>query len=123
LERLRKKSLCNALTARMEGNVQHLCSLFMSEATMVPQQALVLEVLANAASEATLVDLQILARSAFRQMLEDQPDLIQTRETPIRVPLILFFHRLLSILPIQMVESDMVTVYLRSLTNLTEVDR
>lgn len=105
----------------MDGNAQFLCSLFPKESTRVPQQLLILEVLSKVTSQASLVNLQILVKSAFQDMLN--PDLFQSREVPVRIPLILFYHRLLCTLPTQMVRSEMVTAYLNSLTNLTNVDK
>ena len=69
LEHCRKTSVCNALTAKMDGNVQFLCSLFPKESTRVPQQLLILEVLSKVTSQASLVNLQILVKSAFQDML------------------------------------------------------
>ena len=62
-------SVCNALTAKMDGNAQFLCSLFPKESTRVPQQLLILEVLSKVTSQASLVNLQILVKSAFQDML------------------------------------------------------
>ena len=41
MDMLRKRSLCNVLSSKMEGNVQHLCSMFPKESTRVPQQILI----------------------------------------------------------------------------------
>ena len=62
MEMLRKRSLCNVLSSKMEGNVEFLCSLFPKESTRVPQQSLIVDVLSTAASEASLANLQILAK-------------------------------------------------------------
>ena len=119
IDTYRKRSLINSLSSKMDGNVQHLCSAFSK--TRVPQQALILEVLSTSASEASLANLQILAKSAFEDML--QIDLFQTREVPIRIPLIMFYHRLLSIMPVGMVQADMVNGYLKALAALENVDK
>ena len=119
IDTYRKRSLINSLASKMDGNVQHLCSTFGK--TRVPQQALILEVLSTSASEASLANLQILAKSAFEDML--QIDLFQTREVPIRIPLIMFYHRLLSIMPVGMIQADMVQNYLKALAALENVDK
>ena len=62
MEMLRKRSLCNVLSSKMEGNVEFLCSMFPKESTRVPQQSLIVDVLSTAASEASLANLQILAK-------------------------------------------------------------
>ena len=62
MEMLRKRSLCNVLSSKMEGNVEFLCSMFPNESTRVPQQSLIVDVLSTAASEASLANLQILAK-------------------------------------------------------------
>ena len=118
---LRKRSLCNVLSSKMQGNVQHLCSIFPKESTRVPQQILIVDVLTTAASESNLADLQILSKAAFDHML--QIDLFETREVPLRIPVILFFHRLLSTMPSQMIRSEMVENYIKALTYMTKVDK
>jgi hypothetical protein len=87
----------------------------------VPQQLLILEVLSKVASQANLTELRALAKIAFHDML--QPGLFESREVPVRVPLILFYHRLLCTLPTQMIQSEMVVAYLNSLTSMTNVDK
>ena len=62
MDMLRKRSLCNVLSSKMEGNVEFLCSMFPKESTRVPQQSLIVDVLSTAASEASLANLQILAK-------------------------------------------------------------
>jgi len=121
MDMLRKRSLCNVLSSKMEGNVQHLCSIFPKESTRVPQQFLIVDVLTRAASESNLADLQILSKAAFDHML--QIDLFETREVPLRIPVILFFHRLLSTMPSQMIRSEMVENYIKALTYMTKVDK
>ena len=121
MEMLRKRSLCNTLSSKMEGNVQILSSLFPKEPTRVPQQILIIDVLSTAASEANLANLQILCKAAFENML--QIDFFETRDVPVRVPSILFFHRLLSTMPVQMIRSDMVNSYLKALSYMTKVDK
>ncbi len=121
METLRKRSLCQSLSSKMDGNVQHLCHLFSLDETRVPQQILIIDVLSTAAAAASLADLQILAKSAFEIML--RPDLFETRDVPLRVPLILFYHRLLSTMPVQMIRPAMVNDYLKALTCLTRVDK
>ena len=119
IDTYRKRSLIGALSSKMDGNVQHLCLTFSK--ARVPQQALILEVLSTSASEASLADLQILAKSAFEDML--QVDLFQTREVPIRIPLIMFYHRLLGIMPVGMIQAEMVNGYLKALSALENVDK
>ena len=121
MEVLRKRSLCNTLLSKMDGNVQHLCSMLPQDSTRVPQQILILDVLSTTASEASLSNLQILAQASFNIML--QVDLFETRDVPVRVPAIIFFHRLLSTLPIQMVRSEMINNYLKALSYMTNVDK
>jgi hypothetical protein len=62
MEMYRKRSLCNVLSSKMEGNVEFLCLMFPKESTGVPQQSLIVDVLSTAASEASLANLQILAK-------------------------------------------------------------
>ena len=71
MEMLRKRSLCNVLSSKMEGNVEYLCSLFPKESIRVPQQSLIVDVLSTAASEASLANLQILSKGLlfFRYFL------------------------------------------------------
>ena len=52
-----------------------------------------------------------------------QIDLFETREVPLRIPVILFFHRLLSTMPTQMIRSEMVENYIKALTYMTKVDK
>ena len=59
--------------------------------------------------------------AAFDDML--QIDLFETREVPLRIPVILFFHRLLSTMPVQMIRSEMVENYIKALTYMTKVDK
>lgn len=117
----RKRSLCNALTAKMETNVRHLASMFPREVTRVPQQILIVDVLSTAASEASLANLQILAKAAFEEIL--QVDIFESRQVPVRIPLILFFHRLLCTMPVPMIRSEMINAYLRALTYMTNIDK
>ena len=123
LEQMRKASLCNSLSAKIDVNAELLCSLFPQESTRVPQQLLILEVFSRVASQASLSDLQVLTKHAFKGLLQNHPDLFQSREVPVRIPLILFYHRLLSTMPTQMVTCDMVTSYLNSLTAMKDVDK
>ena len=121
IELHRKTSLCNALKANVESNSKFLCSFIPKDETRVPQQLLILEVLSKVASQANLTELQALARIAFQDLL--QPGLFESREVPVRIPLILFYHRLLCTLPTQMIQSEMVVAYLNSLTSMTNVDK
>ena len=121
IELHRKASLCNALKANVESNSKFLCSFIPKDETRVPQQLLILEVLSKVASQANLTELQALAKIAFHDML--QPGLFESREVPVRIPLILFYHRLLCTLPTQMIQSEMVMAYLNSLTSMTNVDK
>jgi len=115
IEKCRKSSLCNALLSRMDGNVQHLCASLVQKSTSVPVQALILDVLSNVANQASLSDLQTLSRAAFDIL---HLDLFRSPQVPIRIPLILFYHRLLSIMPLGMIHAEMLNAYLKALTSL-----
>ena len=115
IEKCRKSSLCNALLSRMDGNVQHLCASLVQKSTSVPVQALLLDVLSNVANQTSLSDLQTLSKAAFDIL---HLDLFRSPQVPIRIPLILFYHRLLSIMPLGMIRAEMLNAYLKALTSL-----
>ena len=88
MEMLRKRSLCNVLSSKMEGNVEFLCSMFPKESTRVPQQSLIVDVLSTAASEASLANLQILAKGLTIFFQFSQLNLFQ------KVPFVPFYQRI-----------------------------
>ena len=61
--------------------------------------------------------------AGVKSIIHTNPDLFQSREVPVRIPLILFYHRLLCTLPTQMVRSEMVNGYLNAITTLKNVDK
>ena len=61
--------------------------------------------------------------AGVKSIIHTNPDLFQSREVPVRIPLILFYHRLLCTLPTQMVRSEMVNDYLNAITTLKNVDK
>ena len=101
----------------MEGNVQHMCATLTSKDTRVPVQALLLDVLSTVANQVSLADLQVLSRAAFDIL---HLDLFRSQEIPLRIPFILFYHRLLSIMPLGMIQATMLNSYLKALTSLAE---
>ena len=120
IDQFRKRSLCGSLMAKMDGNAQHMCSLFMSESTRVPQQIMLLEVMTTVMPDVSLKDLETLSKSAFSLMLDQDVGLIRKQEVPVRIPTILFFHRLLTTLPVEMVREKQLTSYLKALADLGE---
>lgn len=120
-DELRKRSLCTALKYRVDM-IGHFCNYFHHQGTTVPKKSLVLDVLSRVSSDLALKDLQALAKCSFSNILQYDQDCLDKQEVPLRIPLILYFHRLLTALPTQLLDESMVTSYLRSLTRLTNVD-
>ena len=105
----------------MEGNVDHFCSFFNRPNIQVHKKNLILDVLSSVSKKIGLKDLEVLAKVAFRDLLYD-PDSIERLHTINKIPMILFFQRLLCTLPHQMVREEMVTAYLKAVTRVTDVD-
>lgn len=59
---------------------------------------------------------------AHFRMLLVSPNIINRQDVIVRIPMILFFSRLLCLLPQVMVTGDMVAQFMNSLSSLTEVD-
>lgn len=116
----RKESLCHALLSKMDGNAQIMCQLFLKDEIRVPQQLLIIDVLSKVASEASLANLEILSRAAFGHLLQE--DIFERCQVSVKIPAILFFHRLLSTMPIPMIRSEMMSAYFKALLNLKSVD-
>ena len=98
---------------------QQFCRYFHVEHVQPFRKNLILDVLSNVAKELPLKDSLCLARTAFDIILNN--DLAITSQDPaVKVPMILFFSRLLShTLPKQLVEEEMVVNYLRCLNKLS----
>ena len=109
------------LQTKMEGNVDHLCSFFNRPTIQIYKKNQILDVLTTVSKQVCLKDLEILAKVTFRDLLHD-PESIQRLDTINKIPMILFFQRLLCILPHQMIREEMVTSYLRAVTNVNDID-
>ena len=81
-----------------------------------------LEAMSSAMSDVSLKDVETLSNSAFSLMLERDVNMIQRQETPVRVPMILFFHKLLATMPVEMVREKHLSAYLKALSCIEEVD-
>jgi len=121
LDMFRHQSLCSILKSTMGQPkiCQQFCRYFHVEHVQPFRKNLILDVLSNVAKELPLKDSLCLARTAFDIILNN--DLAITSQDPaVKVPMILFFSRLLShTLPKQLVEEEMVVNYLRCLNKLS----
>lgn len=121
LDELKKTNLCLTLQTKLEGNLEHLCSYFRQASLQAYKRNQILDVLTNVSQNVSLKDLGYLAKVSFADILTD-PEAIERQETICRIPMILFFQKLLCSLPHEMVREEMVTSYLNALTRLRNVD-
>jgi hypothetical protein len=118
---LKKANLCVALTTKLEGNLEHFCSYFNLPTLQPHKKNRVLDLYTNVTQKVNLKDFELLARVTFRDILHDL-DSIQRQDAIIKIPMVLFFQRLLCTLPHQMIREEMVTSYLSALTQMTSLD-
>ncbi len=121
LDDSRKTCLGTVLKTHLPGNLQHFVEFFHREHVQPWRKNLVLDVVYNVSKEASLKDLQTIARCVFRQLLVDERTL-NDQDAIVRIPFVLFLGRVICLLPEIMVEEEMVVKYLSSLTNLRDVD-
>jgi predicted RecB family nuclease len=110
-----------ALTTKLEGNLEHFCSYFNLPTLQPHKKNRVLDLYTNVTQKVNLKDFELLARVTFRDILHDL-DSIQRQDAIIKIPMVLFFQRLLCTLPHQMIREEMVTSYLSALTQMTSLD-
>jgi hypothetical protein len=121
LDDIRKGCLGTVLKTHLEGNLQHFLQFFHRDQMQPWRKNLVLDVVVNVAKEASLKDLQTIARATFRQLLLDDRSL-NDQDTIVKIPFVLCLGRILCLLPGVMLEEEMVVKYLSALSNLRHVD-
>ena len=119
LDVYRHQNLCTILKSTPSIEVcRQFCNYFHLQYTQPSKKNLILDVLSTVTKQMPLKRLTDVAKCAFNLILNNDRA-IQDQDASVKVPMVLFFGQLMvSTLPKQLVEEEMVVTYLKCLNQL-----